>query len=658
MHIVTPLCASGPPGSTSRSRILLFLVLAAAVLWLGACENSDVRTRLEGATGSSSTPPPATILPSFTPLGPPKAGKVSAAGCTGTADPVAVNDPLYAFQWHLKNTGQVSFNDPSAPAHAGDDIHQTGASPATGCGIKVAAVDTGLELMHEDLAPNLVPGASANFNTGLNDPTPTASEGDHGTSVAGLAGARINNGLGGRGVAGEASLAGYNFLASTQSLAYQLAALGGAAYSADVDVFNQSYGCVLCGFDPAVEAQLLSGATSLRGGKGAVYVKSAGNGYGGGCIANCGTASEVDLDCSRALAAGISCQDANMDEENTLPFQVIVGALNAGLGTQSAGRASYSTAGSALWVSAPGGEFGGNNATITCGGAACGGVAIQPALVTTDLTGCTRGYAVNTFNGTSTLNAFNLGAAPNGGCNYTSTFNGTSSAAPIVAGAVAVLLSTNPALTWRDVKYLLARTAVQIRPGLSAVTVTCGGTITAVPAWITNGAGFHHQPEYGFGRIDLDAAVALAASNWTPNGFGTGTASNSLTDTGWFPATPSSAGTGAIPDCNASGRTTATLTPVPAVSFIEAVRVHACFTHANAGDLQFELNLGGSGTSVILPGRNGLNGFNVSPSGCMDFAANSFYGLASAGGFSLTAIDTLAGNAGSLDAWQVRVYGH
>ena len=44
---------------------------------------------------------------------------------------------------------------------------------------------------------------------------------------------------------------------------------------------------------------------------------------------------------------------------------------------------------------------------------------------------------------------------------YTSRFNGTSAAAPIATGVVALMLEANPNLTWRDVQEILVRSARQ-----------------------------------------------------------------------------------------------------------------------------------------------------------------------------------------------------
>jgi len=645
------VCLSTRLTSHRRLGVLRALGLGCALtvcgLVLGGCDAQKQIDDLLGNKKSSASSPPA-------PAPSAASGKSSAAGCTGTMVPTTVNDPLYPYQWHLKDNSLRPFNDATAPPYFSADIIQV-KSKFTGCGIKVAVVDSGLEIAHEDLAPNVVPGFSIDFNTpGGTDPTPAGSGGDHGTSVAGLIGARANNSLGGRGVAGEAALVGYNFLATSQALAVRITSLGGAQNTEDVDVFNQSYGVAAGVLDPAIEAQLLSGVTSLRSGKGALYVKSAGNSF----------QSDQNLNCVLANAAGVSCQDASMDGENATPYNIVVGALNAGLAPSAAPtRASYSTGGSALWISAPGGEIGADSVVLAQNGYRVSSpLDLRAALVTTDLTGCTRGYSVSKFDPSNpgTWNSLGLGQVPvNSKCAYVASFSGTSAAAPVVSGAVAVLLSANPALTWRDVKHILARTATMVDASVADVTATCGGTVVLTPGWVANnGLGFHFHNWYGFGGVNLDAAVTMATSAWTPNGFGTTTVFGALTDSNWYPATPSIVRL-AIPDCNATGVTTpSSLIPAPGAGFIEAVAVNVCLRHPNVGELQFELTLPGIGTSVLLAGRNGFNTVGVSSTACQIFETNAFYGLPATGGFKLTAKDTVSGNSGTLDSWQVRVWGH
>jgi hypothetical protein len=75
---------------------------------------------------------------------------------------------------------------------------------------------------------------------------------------------------------------------------------------------------------------------------------------------------------------------------------------------------------------------------------------------------------------------------------------GTSFAAPMVAGVVALMLQANPTLTARDVRHIIAATATK--------------TDVSDAGWLTNAAGLHWSPKYGFGRIDAQAAVTAAQS--------------------------------------------------------------------------------------------------------------------------------------------------
>lgn len=91
---------------------------------------------------------------------------------------------------------------------------------------------------------------------------------------------------------------------------------------------------------------------STRGGLGGIYVKSAGNSFLRFLEPDeNGNPVNVCSEQSRALQVG--CSLANIDPFANLPGTIVVASLNA-KGT----RASYSSTGSALWVSGLGGEFG------------------------------------------------------------------------------------------------------------------------------------------------------------------------------------------------------------------------------------------------------------------------------------------------------------
>jgi len=96
--------------------------------------------------------------------------------------------------------------------------------------------------------------------------------------------------------------------------------------------------------------------------------------------------------------------------------------------------------------------------------------------------------AVFTTDVSMTGRGFNLGADANGGADglYTNAFGGTSASAPMAAGAAAVVLSQQPALTAAQLKLLLEQTADKI-----------GGNFDA------NG----HSDVFGFGRVNLFSAL-------------------------------------------------------------------------------------------------------------------------------------------------------
>ena len=83
----------------------------------------------------------------------------------------------------------------------------------------------------------------------------------------------------------------------------------------------------------------------------------------------------------------------------------------------------------------------------------------------------------------------------------TTTFQGTSAAAPLAAGAFALVLEANPDLTYRDVMHLIART--------SRVP-----NIEDDQGWIINGAKYHVNDKYGFGVLDISQLIQ-EAQGWT-----------------------------------------------------------------------------------------------------------------------------------------------
>jgi len=547
-----------------------------------------------------------------------------------------LNDPLVSQQWHLKNTGQNAFGDSGGLMGVDINVEPVFNLAISGANVTVAVVDSGLEIAHEDLAANVVPSGSWNFNSNTTDPTNTADvDGDHGTSVSGLIAMAMNNAKGGIGVAPRARLKGFNFLNMTvptgQAFVDSLGASASNPNSSDVFIFNQSFGIdtntptlVL----PLEESQYLAGVTSLRAGKGALYVKAAGNGFKTIKAVNC-------------TGTGLTCENANFDPANTLPYQIVVGAVAA-----SGVKASYSTAGSAIWVSAPGGEFGRNAAL----GGVAGTVDVQPAMVTTDQSGCTNGYSRTTpSNGSYFDNGLAVPPSAvnlNPSCNYTNGMNGTSSATPVTAGVIALILEANPALTWRDVKHILASTARKIDPAGGAANGPLAGYV-AEPGWILNGAGFNFHNWYGFGMVDAAAAVNMAKTSAVNLG--------TFTSTGFIASGTLNL---PIPDQSALGATSNIPVGAGTVQVIEAVQIRVSLTHPFIGELGIELISPMGTRSVVKNIEDGY--FNSANLSNQIFLSNAFYGENPAGTWKIKVVDGLSldTTTGHLVDWAIRVYGH
>jgi hypothetical protein len=113
------------------------------------------------------------------------------------------NDTLFTQQWHLRNTGQGG-------GTAGLDVNVVPVWDAwKGTGKRIAIVDDGLQTSHPDLAPNVDTVNDHDWNDATpDDPSPDITVDHHGTSCAGVAAARGNNGLGVSGAAPEATLVG------------------------------------------------------------------------------------------------------------------------------------------------------------------------------------------------------------------------------------------------------------------------------------------------------------------------------------------------------------------------------------------------------------------------------------------------------------------
>ncbi len=557
-----------------------------------------------------------------------------------------VGDPLYDSQWHLKNNGQSSFASNGGVSGVDLNLQKSIEENITGRGVVVAVSDSGLELTHPDLQNKLF-DYHKDYNDGasnyLGDPTSSSARGDHGTSVAGIIAAEGWNGIGGRGIAPGALVSGLNYVSSTQAQVFQLDQATGP-YS----IFNYSYGY---NFYPSsfpwvdtYQEQLLFGYTTGRGRLGSVYVKSAGNEY---------RVCDSDYGDTFPINGGICYQhSANIDPENNTIPMIVVGALNA-----NGHKSSYSSVGSSLWISAFGGEFGSSN----------------PAIVTTDQAGCNKGYSRSNV---TTSNFMKGDDELNEDCDYTHTFNGTSSAAPMVSGVIALMLEANPSLTAREVKYILAVTADKItdpnftgRPPHENSDFFSLSGHTYEQGWVTNNAGFSFHNHFGFGKVNADRAVA--AAKVVSLGWGDLVHLNKDFDNPDYQNSTNRA----IPDESAVG--TSSTISIGESLYIESVQVKLNITHGRPGDLGIELTSPRGTKSILLNINNSFQvalDDNGSPEWVADLtdmvlSSNAFYGENSQGTWTLRVIDGLGtgtgyefdqnnSQTGTLTQWDLNISGH
>ena len=534
-------------------------------------------------------------------------------------------DPLFDQQWHLRNTGQTAFSNRGGTP--GADLRMTKAidTGRNGAGVKLAVVDTGLEICHPDLADNTAAGGSFNFaasarpGASSDDPYNFASTGDHGTSVAGIAAAAANNGFGGRGVAPAVTLVGFNPLVglnSTEEKTALLKSLGASESepdSASVDIFNMSFGSDIgiANADEELERVLRMGVEELRSGRGALYVKAAGNTF------------EMCDGKRHPRQDEVGCVGANSDPDQNMPWMVVVGGFNA-----DDRKSTYSSAGANLWVAGPSGEDGTE----------------APAMITTDQTGPFTGFSVLAENRLTSDHPLNRDG------DYVSAPGGTSWAAPAVSGAIAIILGIRPELTWRDVKHILARTARKIDPDIAEVRAAFNGTPYILQhAWQKNAAGFNFHNWYGFGAVDVDAAVAMAESH-SADSLG------NLGESKWFNAAAEEDLSVEIPDADGAGiSATMEVSGIPRDADIEAVVLEIDIKGGDAFDLGITLRSPAGTQSVLSPPFNSI--FKGSPgiSGWR-LLSNAFYGENPNGTWTLHVADLDAADTGTLTGWQLRFY--
>lgn len=406
---------------------------------------------------------------------------------------------------------------------------------------------------------------------------------NHATMVAGVMVASKND-KGGVGVAHGATLGAY-YLANSG------ADLAGLGHMVSFDVANNSWGFTNDFALSSFQDGAINTASSLS--MNAQYAAANGRGGLGTVIVAAG---------GNNRAAGGSAQGSLTNNNR---YSVEVGAINAqgDLSTLQIGSSPFSNPGASLLVSAPGSN-----------------VVSTSHMLKTD-----RG---STF-----------------GNDY-SSMQGTSFAAPIVSGIVALMLEANPNLGYRDVQQILALSARKVNDSATQWNDNHGRR------W--NGGGMHTSHDYGFGEVDARAAVRLSEAWMTQS-----TAANEHVY---------SASSGTVGKTLAAGATLTSSIAMNAGLNVEHVEIDFDAEVGRLGDLTLKL-ISPEGTESLLLNRHGkipdgMPGASATDMGSgqsgrfkYSFMSTHDFGESSVGNWTLQMTDATSGLPVTLNAWSLRLYG-
>ena len=491
------------------------------------------------------------------------------------------SDPLFEGQWYLgeAEAGTVGINARRAWEAFG----------ATGCGVVVSIVDDGLDYEHPDIIDQFSADASYDFNCNKADvypnPCGTTLTGRtidvHGTASAGVVGARIHNDVCGAGVAYDASMAGVRILSSILSASRTAEAI---AFRRDlVDIYSNSWG-------PSDTSTELIGPEPVEK-LALVDVAVNGRGGRGGIVVWAG-------------GNGLSSSDnVNYDGYANSEYTIAVGAVRR--------------AGTATSYGEPG----------------------SPLLIVMPSSGSSRSP-----DWTESITSIDLrGPYGHGTGSCRGDFGGTSAACPMAAGVVAAMLSVAPRLTWRDVPFILAKTASREFLG--------DGTTYDV-AWQVNGAGMHFSHTYGFGIADMYAAVDLSRT-WRSIGGGerdrvslSPEASTELPLSLLYTVAPGFEGS-SLESYREGDAGVELQFVMPSAMVVEWIDVSLEMEHVQSNSVHLEL-FSPSGTRAILSRQHNRRGTDVSSS--WKYGAVTFLGEEAQGTWSLFAFVKASALSRLLDA--------
>ncbi|XP_067935170.1 proprotein convertase subtilisin/kexin type 7-like [Watersipora subatra] len=444
----------------------------------------------------------------------------------------------------------------------------------TGRNVTVAVVDDGLEWDNPDLKDNYNPEGSIDLNDHDNDPMPNE-----------LNGKPIDHNEHGTRCAGEIAAVANNGICGV-GIAYEASISGVRALDGSMtdllerDAFAAKHAIndiYSCSWGPEDDGETVDGPHTLA--KAAIRngIMKGRNGYGSIYVVASGN-------------GGKNFDNCNFDGYANSMYFVTIGAVD-----RRGKKPVYAEDCSSMLAVTPSGDG-------------------TSGLVTTDVTHRPQST----------------------GC--TNSHSGTSAAAPLAAGVIALVLSVNPCLSWRDIQHLIVLTSVKVDEG--------------DPDWRTNAAGLNHSHKHGFGLIS-PWNIVNAAKVWKQV-----PALSSFTKEDIH-----------LSQSIMRGQQMTLSYPVSAedlqnrnLNILEYVEVTVTITHEQRGNLMIELKCPNTEDSSVLASyrpydKDSKKGFQA-----WTFSTVKCWGERPAGLYQLVITDKSSGSltpyrSGTLETWSLSLHG-
>lgn len=360
------------------------------------------------------------------------------------------NDPSYNSQWHYFE------------AAGGLNLPQAW-DKSTGAGVVVSVIDTGIRA-HADLAANLRPGHD--FITDL----AVANDGNGRDADPSDPGDWVSAGECGAGQpASTSSWHGTHVAGTIAAVTNNGSGVAGVAFGAKVSPARVLGKCGGYTSDIADAIIWASGGTVSGVPANANPARVINMSLGGGGACDNTTQSAINSARSRNTVIVVAAGNSNANVSGFSPASCS-GVITVAAVGRNGGRASYSNYGALVDVAAPGGNMS---------------------------TGTTNGVLSTLNSGTSTP-----------GADSTAYYQGTSMAAPHVAGVAALMLSVKPSLTPDQVESLI-KSSTRAFP---ATCTQCGTGIVDALAAVNAALGVTPPPVNTINEVESNNTLATAQS--------------------------------------------------------------------------------------------------------------------------------------------------